>query len=276
MQTDVRPAHTVTPAPKNHMDAPGTAYLRFIRVGSTTVLAEERSTVPLATRQLASKSGCAEVALLNVGGGILSGDDLRIAVTAERHSHVRLVSVGATRIYKALGKNIARQTLSLCVDEGALLEYLPDETIPFAGARYRSTTRVELQQGARALVREVLTPGRQLSGELFAYDLLDLATTADIEGVPVLRERLLLNSGSASSLAVLGQYTHLASLCCLGWPDSAQLARLLHDYLAEQGAYGSASSARDGVVLLKVLGHNAHELLRLTSEAAALCRQLND
>ena len=51
-------------------------------------------------------------------------------------------------------------TLVLRVAFGACVEYLPDQTIPYAGARYETVTRLSLASGGRALLWDLLAPGR--------------------------------------------------------------------------------------------------------------------
>ena len=126
-------------------------------------------------------------------------------------ARVQLTTTGANRIYRPRETDgPAVHSMKLRVGAGALLEYLPDPTIPFAGARYRQTTNITLGDRAGLYWWEVLSPGRTAHGEVFAYERLDIAASIDTEdGMPVARERSVIGEGSLRYR--LGPYRYLAT-----------------------------------------------------------------
>src|SRR5579864_4203830 len=81
----------------------------------------------------------------NVSGGILDTDSLDWRIDVARGAQAQVTSTGATRIYRSrTPERVASQRAALNVDDNAYLEYLPDQLIPFAGARFDQTMRVEL------------------------------------------------------------------------------------------------------------------------------------
>jgi urease accessory protein len=115
---------------------------------------------------------------------------------------------------------MAVQTSDIQVGEGALLEYLPDALIPFAGSRYRQQSRIELAAGAGLFWWEMVAPGRAARGEFFEYEQLHLALHLSAQGKPLAIERMKLEPQCRrlSSLARLGPYHYFCSfyICRVG------------------------------------------------------------
>ena len=72
--------------------------------------------------------------LVHPPGGLVGGDTLELAVHAAAGSHGLLTTPGATRFYRAEDAP-ARQITRLRLDEGARLEWLPQETLCYSGCR---------------------------------------------------------------------------------------------------------------------------------------------
>lgn len=141
-------------------------------------------------RAFPQDDGSALVHLHNLSGGVLSGDDLYTAAELGPAARVCLTSTGATRLYRARpGRPAARQLFEISVGPGALLEYLPDPLIPYAGSRYRQETRIELADSAGLIWWDTLAPGREAGGEIFAYESLELRLEILAAGWPVAKER---------------------------------------------------------------------------------------
>jgi len=129
-------------------------------------------------------------------------------------ARVQLTTTGATRVYrKPCREHGFAGLVSMRVGEGALLEYLPDVLIPFAGSRHVQRTSITLERGATLCWWETLAPGRQARGERFAFERLRIESNIDAAGRPVVRERFLLEPAARAlaSIARMGEYTHLAT-----------------------------------------------------------------
>lgn len=106
------------------------------------------------------------VVTLHTAGGVVGGDRLCFNLQLHPQSHALITTAAAGKWYgsKALE---ATQTAHMAVAEGACLEWLPQETIVFAGAQVRQSLRVELAEDALWLGWEVLRFGRTARGEQF-------------------------------------------------------------------------------------------------------------
>ena len=98
-------------------------------------------------------------------GGIAGGDSLDIAVDVGAQAWAQLTSPGAAKWYRAAGS--ARQSVNLRVQHGATLEWLPQETILYAGAQAELATRIDLAGDARLFYWDMVALGRPAAGERF-------------------------------------------------------------------------------------------------------------
>jgi urease accessory protein len=170
----------------------GALQLRFERRGDRSVLTGCRSTVPLQVlAPVALEDPAAVVSVLNPTGGLVGGDRLAIDVVAGPGAHACLTTPSATKVYRTSGPP-AEQLVTLRLEAGATVEYVPDHTIPFAGAAFRQEIRVELAAGARLILVDAFAAGRIARGEAWRFDSLEsLLLLRDCRGWR-LRDRLRL------------------------------------------------------------------------------------
>lgn len=132
--------------------------------------------------------GACEVYLLHPPGGVVGGDRLSLEVSLDPAAQALLTTPSATKFYRSAGP-LARQSHRLRAARGAALEWLPQESIVYDGARLHSSTRVELDDDAGFIGWEVLCLGRPAAGEAFrrGYCRQDFELWRD--GEPLLIER---------------------------------------------------------------------------------------
>jgi urease accessory protein len=168
--------------------------------------------------------------LVHPPGGIVSGDHLRLELQATHGAHALVTTPAATKFYRARAGEPARLVQNLQVADAAL-EWLPQETLVFNGARARARTRVMLAGTARFIGWEVLCLGRPAADELFASG--DIAQDFELwhGEQPLLLDRLRLAPGPALQAPWgLDGATALGSL--LAWPaqaDALDAVRALQD-----------------------------------------------
>jgi urease accessory protein len=213
-----------------------------------TVLAASEQEPPLrVVRAFALEDGAAMVHLHNVSGGLLGGDRLELAVNVGAEACAQITTTGATRIYRPREEAaVTTQTNEVVVGENALLEYLPDAVIPFAGAHFAQRTVVRLSVGAGLFWWEILAPGREARGEIFEYASLEMKTDLVAMGRPIAIERVRIVPGnhSPASLARFGSYRTWATfyICRVGLDASAWLDLERH---LREAAEGFCASDQD-------------------------------
>lgn len=104
--------------------------------------------------------------VLHTAGGVVGGDRLHTQLTLAPHSHALVTTAAAQKLYRSSGA-VAHQSLQIEVQPQAILEWLPQDTIVFAGANYSQTQRIQLADGAIWVGMEILRFGRTARGERF-------------------------------------------------------------------------------------------------------------
>ncbi|HLA30255.1 MAG TPA: urease accessory protein UreD [Pseudomonas sp.] len=141
--------------------------LGYGRDGETTRPTLRRHQGPLRVQKHLYAEGpevCQHI-IVHPPGGIAGGDRLAISATVGTGAWAQLTSPGAAKWYRAAGP--AYQSLKLRVEAGATLEWLPQETILYAGAQAELHSEIELLGDARLCYWDMVALGRPASGERF-------------------------------------------------------------------------------------------------------------
>lgn len=239
----------------------GALRLVLRRTGQRTVLHECYFQVPLQVLRplYLDETGTAYIYLVSPCGGVVGGDVYNMIVVVESGARVCLTTPSATKIYATHGTP-ARQQLDITLQAGAVLEYIPEQMIPFAQAAFRQQTTVRLGAGACVLLMEIIAPGRLARGEAFAYRDYDSSVCIEAaSGQMLLRERTRLRPGwqRLDGPGLFEGYSYLGTFYALveGMSLSAELAEHLHALLAcRAGLLGSASLLAHGGIAVRVLG----------------------
>jgi len=237
-----------------------------------TVLAASAQQPPLrVVRAFDLADGSALAHLHNVSGGLLGGDRLALRVRVGPGASAQLTTTGATRIYRPRAESpAATQTNEVGVAENALVEYVPDAIIPFAGARFSQRTTIRLAPGAGLFWWEIAAPGREAHGEVFQYECVEMMMDVFAAGRLIAAERITLEPEKypLTSIARMGAYRYWATfyICRVGlaagvWMIAEQRLREVAGELARPGETLWATSAlvADGLVV-RGLGRHGRDV----------------
>lgn len=232
--------------------------LGFERRDQATILARREHFGPLRVQKALYQEGegVCHAIVLHPPSGIAGGDELEVAVQVGAHAHALLTTPGAGKWYRSAGPE-ASQRLRLEVAESGVLEWLPQETIIFDGARARMNMEVALDRHARFIGWEVLCLGRRAAGEQFRSGEILLQTRIEHDGRPIWLERGKLEGGSQllDSPAGLAGFSVSATLLAVGpGLDAALLAACREIVPVEEDARYGISALPD-VFVARYLGH---------------------
>ena len=111
-----------------------------------------------------SEPSALSAVLLNTAGGLTGEDEIRWHAAAGIGSRLSVATAASEKVYRTHGPP-ARQCTTLAVGADARLDWLPQETILFDGARLERTLRADLAADATLLAVEAIAFGRRASGE---------------------------------------------------------------------------------------------------------------
>lgn len=247
------------------IDAGWEAQLRlsFVRDGARTTLGERRHHGPLRVQRPFYPEGEAvcHVYVLHPPGGLVSGDRLRVDVEVEAGARALLTTPAAGKLYRSSGSR-ALQRQRLRAAQGACLEWLPQETIAFDGARAELATQIELAAGACFLGWEMLCLGRPAAGERFERGELAQSIELWREGRPQCIERGSYAGGSAVLNAAWGLAGRpvVGTLLCSA-PGCGSHIELAQQQLAERVVLPAlaAVSGWDDLLIARYLGPSVEQ-----------------
>ena len=143
--------------------------------------------------------------VVNPTAGLLEDDRILQEATVRSGARILLTMPGASRAHR-VRNGWASMEQRFVVEAGAFLEVLPEVFIPQAGACYKQSTRLEVDEEGELLFFESLAPGRTASGEVFQYQWLDWRTDLLIGGRLAAKERLWLEPGTATIRALTAHF----------------------------------------------------------------------
>src|SRR5579884_1139928 len=116
--------------------------------GATILRIQQQDPPWRVVRGFDAPSGERLVHMNNVSGGVFDVDSLEWRVDVGAGAQAQVTTTGATRVYRSRStERQASMSGIVTVGDGAYLEYLPDQLIPFAGSRFEQSVRVELGSG---------------------------------------------------------------------------------------------------------------------------------
>ncbi len=227
-----------------------------------TVLAQRLQRGPLAVQRAFYPEGApCHLYLLHPPGGVVGGDRLRIEAEVAPGAHALLTTPGAAKLYRSAGPE-AELTQSLRVADGGILEWLPQETICFPGARARLRTRIELAGDARFIGWDLLSLGRPVIDERFDQGRLDQGLEIHRDGRPLLLERLRIADGNGldgpaglRGLPVLG--------ALLAAPATAAELSAVQALLAAQPKPIAGCTLLDELLVVRILAERCEPAMNL-------------
>ncbi|MCB1775672.1 MAG: urease accessory protein UreD [Gammaproteobacteria bacterium] len=229
-----------------------------------TVLAERRRIGPLAVqRPFYPEGDVCHVYLLHPPGGVVGGDSLDIAVTAGAGAHALVTTPGATKFYRSAGED-ARQVQHLVVEDGAVLEWLPQENIYFPGAQVRLDTRIDLQGSARFAYWEIQCLGRPVLEEGFDRGFIDSRLSVYREGEPLVLERLRVSADNRARLSLMAGLPVGGSLLISNAGEAEIEA--CRDLLLGDGADYTGATLLGDILVVRYLGTSTERARRLFAD----------
>lgn len=217
-------------------------------------------------------AGVPQIVFLNTSGGLASGDRLSFAVALRGAARALATTQTAERAYRAEGA-AARAEVRLTVGEGGWLDWLPQETILFDGARLDRDTVVDLTPGAGCLLLETVVLGRLAIGECPRRLHLRDRRVVRRAGRIVHHDAMALGDATLPRLdgpALLGGARAVATLTMIAShaPDLLGAARAVLD---EPGVT-AAASAPPGRLIVRLLARDDWPLRRQVNRLLAVLR----
>jgi urease accessory protein len=257
----------------------GALSLAFERRGGETILVKRCFTLPLQMLEpTAQDDGSVYLMLLNPTGGLVGGDHLRATINLGKGSHVCITTPSATKVYRTIGLPAVQET-TIRIEEGAVLEYLPEHLIPYPGSALRQSLTVEMGPKSKAILFDAFAVGRLARGEKWMFRELVNRISVSSCGRPLFLDRIRLEPSTRNFTGLGGMegFGYFATLVLFadgleGWSEVAcVLENRLSQFLSLSG--GACPIPRGGC-LVRLLTTSAYDLTEATSVLWCLARKL--
>ena len=255
--------------------------LRYGLRGAKTRLVGKRQQGPLTLqRALYPEGGICHSYLLHPPGGVVGGDSLDIAIRAGAGSHALLTTPGASKFYRSDQRRVARVNLTLDIEAGGTLDWLPQQNIFFPGTHAALDTRVNVAAGGRYAGWEIHCFGRPANQEPFADGEVRSQTCIVMAGELRLVERLnshgLTNISAATGLRGLPmQGSFIAAPCSPQHREAlVRTLQMLQEGMTSGYACPIGITLVDEILVVRTLGERAEPIQTVFAGLWAELRRL--
>ncbi len=206
--------------------------------------------------------------LLNSAGGFVEGDVSQFHATLDAGTRTLFTTTASTKFYKCVEQETSREIVDILVGPEALLEYCPDEAIPFERSRTQRINRITMDESSRIFATDMISAGRVHygNGEAFLFDSMMSEFEIRIDDRTIALDRLLATTPEA--IAALPRLWHGAFHMATVFGYAPDLSRDIEDEvlaLVEGVEETQAGVSRIGnLVIVRILAGEtwqAHEAM---------------
>lgn len=245
-------------------------YIKAVSIDGRTSLADYFFTAPfkIAKPFWDAPKNILNIIVMNASAGIMEGDRYRTSLELGSGARISLQDQSYTKIHR-MPKGRAGQHNRFFLSAGAMLDYAPMPTIPYAGSSLHSVTECFLQNGAAFLYSDIFACGRVKRGERFAFREYKNCLKVYCQDELVLLDRQVLMPGSRDleGIGFFEGFTHQAALAFIHDGFERQLTDRLFDTLKEYADIESGlTEIKKCGLMVRILGHSAEHLSRVIDD----------
>ncbi len=210
--------------------------------------------------------------LMNSSPGVLDDDDYEMLIEVVENGSLQLHTQSYQRLFNM--QNGAVQKMTVKLQNGASFCYLPHPSVPHEKSSFVAKNNIYLKDSCSLVWGEILTCGRKLNGEVFAFSKYHSITNIFLNQKLIVKENLLMQP-SLLSPNLMGQmegFTHQASLVLYNESiDMTVFCDAIYEHLSLQEGieFGVSSLQKNGLVL-RLLGYKAEQLYDCLKSTAAM------
>ncbi len=250
------------------------------QVNNRTILTERYHDAPLKITKTfyEEHSSRLQLYIMDVSPGLLDGDCYELNIKLEDNTHLTVTNQSFTKIHPT-PHQYAEMIQNLHLGKGAVLEYFPEPTIPYAGSRFEGRIKVDLDEGAVLLYADIVTPGRTHRGEQFQYESFASRFEVYRQQQLIAWEQFMLMPAvhHYQGTGAMEDYTHSGTFWIIADTTSQALLERIRSLLPEPHTddsilAGASFIAADQGIAVRLLGRNVWQLQELVKHIWDQCR----
>ena len=203
----------------------------------------------------------ASAVFVTTSGGLVGGDVLEMTGHADVGACVQMTAQAAEKVYRSNGAD-CHIDVDLGAGEGAWLEWLPQETIAFDGARMVRRTRADVAPGGSMLAGEFLVLGRTAMGEKVQSGLICDEWEIRRDGRLVWADALRLDGDIAETVSHPGGLAGATAMATVVYvaDDAPEKVELARELLEANQDVRVGVTAVNGILVVRFLGTDGFTL----------------
>ena len=239
--------------------ARGQLMVRSKRRGEASVLGDLYQSGSLKALFPRTASAALDLVFLNTAGGLTGGDMFDIQATADPDSRLTVTTQAAERIYGAVDPAPAHLTTRLSINEGARIDWLPQETILFNHSVLRRKLDVKISGNGTFLMVEPLILGRKTMGEAVRHGAFADDVRVHRDGVLIFADAVRLKGDMHEAMQgpATGNGSIAMASVLYAAPDAEAFLEPLQDLMP---ATGGVSLIRDSVLFARIIAPDSYDL----------------
>jgi urease accessory protein len=255
-----------------------TLQLRFATRAGKSFIEHRSHRGPLVVQRAFFPEGpaVAHVYVLHPPGGFVAGDALALQVAVGEGAHALLTTPAAGKAYRSDGARVARVQQDLQVADGAVLEWFPQETIVYDGAKVELGTRVSLLGTGAFAGWEIVCLGRPAGDQPFTRGFCRQRFELARDGRPLVIDRTLLEGGGPllrEPYGLNGQPV-MGTMLITPAVDALEALRALAQAFTAQTAETASVTTVEGAIICRYIGASGERARRFFASVWAATRPL--
>lgn len=238
------------------LHASGAGYLRVEMSAGLSAAVSVQANSPLKILVPKARGLSVWAFLSSLGGGLVAGDQISIAVQLGEQARCWLGTQAWTKVYRNPNGMPCSQRLEAHLARGSLLALVPDPVQAFLGSQYYQQQKFFLAPESGLVLVDWLCSGRVARGERWAFSRFRSRNEVVFPEARVLMDSLVLdpNDGPLAEPYRLGRFNCLAMVLLVGEPLQGAASSLLEEFAAlpvsrRAAVVSSASPVHHGVLL---------------------------
>ena len=212
-------------------------------------------------RPFSQNDGSCHIYLIHPPGGVVGGDSLLVHFEGHKKTNTLITSSAAAKFYSCEGGLPDQEiTQVFKIDKGALLEWVPQESIFFEGSKTQVSNKIALSEESRFLGWDIIVLGRMTSSKKPFGGALRSSTT-------IIKDERLIHRDffeysptmRTSSWGLQGKHVFGSLIATSAYIEDDEFSRLVSSSLKKIGSDSFGATKKKGLFLLRYLGSSVEE-----------------
>lgn len=217
--------------------------------------------------------GSIKVIVMSSSAGIMQGDVQEYNITVNDNTKIELTSQSYEKIHKMEDGDSSREC-NIFVGSNSILKYNPLPTIPFKESAFNSTINITLKDDSSKLIlTDIISCGRLAYGEKFEYKYYKSYIEVRCFNKLVYLDNTIYNPSDIdmNNFGMFEGYSHLANMLICNFDNSNEKLDLIRTIIEKNNDVdGGATLTQSKDINVKVFGHSAQQLTRISEEISEL------